>query len=240
MVCQLLAPPHHTRGKILIPKAEGSHDKVVKTTHRTSNEQRLGLTAALGTRHQHLRGSRGLGEGVLAVHVLDKIFAERYQEQDAENAAERRSDKHFEEVGLQIEHINGRQHKDGTSHHRSRARADALDDDILAQGILALGGRRHTDGYNGDRDGGLEHLSYLEAKVGSGGRKQHHHEQAPCHTPNIHLRVLSARTHYRLVLLALMQLSKSVVGQLYRVFLFFFHTFSRLIVPAHASSHKRC
>jgi hypothetical protein len=65
---------------------------------------------------------------------------------------------------FRLEDVNGGQGEDGTSHHGTRTGADALDDDILAQRLAALGGCRHAHGDDGDGDGGLEDLSYLQPR----------------------------------------------------------------------------
>ena len=67
------------------PMLQKSGARVIAVGHATCGATcianfQLSLRYMTSTRHQHLRGSRGLGEGVLAMHVLDKIFAEWYEE----------------------------------------------------------------------------------------------------------------------------------------------------------------
>ena len=142
MVGKLLTPCHYTRGEVLVPQTKGGDDEVVESTDETSHEQGLGLAASLGTRHEHLGGGSGFGEGIFAVHILDEILAERYEEEDAEDTTQRRSDEYAQEVGLEVKHIDGGHHKDGSGYHSARTGSDALDDNILAHGVAALGGRR--------------------------------------------------------------------------------------------------
>ena len=82
------APLHYTSGKGLVPPSHGGDDKVVKTTYKTSEKQRLCLIATLCAAYEHLRRGSSLRERILAVHILDEILAERNHKQDAEDAAE--------------------------------------------------------------------------------------------------------------------------------------------------------
>ena len=223
MVGKLLTPCHYTRGEVLVPQTKGGDDEVVESTDETSHEQGLGLAASLGTRHEHLGGGSGFGEGIFAVHILDEILAERYEEEDAEDTTQRRSDEYAQEVGLEVKHIDGGHHKDGSGYHSTRTGSDTLDDNILAHGVAALGGRRQTDGDDGDRDGGLEYLTDLQSQIGGSSREQYYHQQSPRHTPCCDFGNGLFGTHNGLVLLAVVKFTKSVVGQLHRVFLFFCH-----------------
>ena len=162
MISDILSQAGDARGEVLIPQSERAHDKIVETAYQAGEQEGLGLAAALRTRDEHLRGSRGLGEGILAVHILDEILAEGDEEKDAQHAAKGRSQEDLKETGLQVEHIDGRQHKDGTGNNSARAGTDALDDDILAHGVLAMGGLLQAYGNDGDRDGSLKNLTHFQ------------------------------------------------------------------------------
>ena len=227
LVGQHLAPAHDARGEALVPPAKGGHDEVVESAHDAGNEQRLGLVATLGTADEHLCGGCRLGEGILAVHVADEVFAERDEEQDADDTAQQRADEHLHErdshLGiLSLQDIDGRQGEDGTSHDDARAGTYRLDDDVLAQRVLSLRGRRHTHGDDGDGNGSLEHLAHLQSQVGSSGREDHGHDDTPRHRPRVDLRIGLARVHDGLVLFSVFQFPERVVGQLHDVF-FVFH-----------------
>ena len=111
MISNILSEFCHTRGKVLVPQSERAHDKIVETTDQTGEQKGLGLTAALRARDEHLRGSRGLGEGILAVHVLHEILAEGDEEKDAQHAAKGRSQEDLKETGLQVERPAGRAYR---------------------------------------------------------------------------------------------------------------------------------
>ena len=104
---------------------------------------------------------------------LDEVLAEGDEEQDAQDAAEERGDEHlpevdFDLVALALQDVEGRQGEDGARHHTARAAADALDDDVLRQRVVLARQSREAYGDDGDRDGGLKHLSDLQAEVGGG------------------------------------------------------------------------
>ena len=168
------APFHDARCKALVPPVDGSHDEVVQTADEAGDEQWLSLRAALGSADEHLRGGCGFGEGILAVHVLHEVFAERNHEQDAEDAAEQRRHEHLDERDahlriLCLQDVDGGQREDGSGYDGARAGTDALDDYVLAQRVLALGECRCAYGDDGDRDGCLEHLAHLQSEIGCCG-----------------------------------------------------------------------
>ncbi len=75
------------------------------------------------------------------MHVLDKILAEGYEEQNSEHAAEERAEEYLDEIhgdfGVGgLENIEGRKGEDGTCHNHTRAGTYALYDYVLANGIL--------------------------------------------------------------------------------------------------------
>ena len=95
------------------------------------------------------------------MHILHKILTERNEEENAQDATQCGGDENLDEVGLQVEHVDGGHNKDAASNNSARASSDALDNDVLAQRILAVCGRRETNGDDGNGNGGLKHLSHL-------------------------------------------------------------------------------
>ncbi len=143
------------------------------------------------------------------MHVAHEILAEGDEEQNAEDAAQSRGEKHLEERGCHLgifglQDVDGRQREDGSGHNGARAGSDALDDDILTQRVVTPGCCRHTHGYNGYWDGGLEHLTHLEAEVGSGGREENGHEDAPRDRPAVDFRVGALGLQHRDILFPLL------------------------------------
>ena len=228
MVGHVFAPAHHARGDVLVPPAERGYDEIVESAHDTCQQQWLGLVAALGARDEHLRRSRGFREGVLAVHLAHEVLAERNEEQDADDAAQERRDEDFHERSthlriLCLQDVDGRQREDGASHHSTRAGTYRLDDDVLAQGLRALGGCRHAHSDDGDGDGSLKHLAHLQSEIGGCGREEHGHHHAPRHRPSIHLGIITIGRHQRFVLFTLLQLSECIFRQSCCQSVFFFH-----------------
>ena len=214
----VLAPGGHTRRQRLMPPAERADHEVIQTANSRCPDERACLTAALLTADEHLRGGRGLGERVFTVHVLHEITAERYQEQDSQTASQQRSKEDLEEVDrnlriLGLQDVQRGQRKDGSCHDDARRGSDALDDDVLAQGALALGGGAQTHGDDGDGNGGLEDLSHLQTQIGSGRREDDRHDNTPRDAPRVDLGVLALRTHQRLIALACLQFAERVVGE---------------------------
>ena len=96
------------------------------------------------------------------MHVAHKVLAERYEEQDAQDSSEGRSQEdlhkrsgHLGILGLQ--NIDGWQGEDGSRHHGTRTGSDTLYDDILAislvgthQGFILLTVLQLTEGILGE------------------------------------------------------------------------------------------
>ena len=61
-----------------------------------------------------------------------------------------------------MQDVERREREDGSCHNAATAGTDGLDDDILAQCVLALEGTGESDTNDGDRYGGLEHLADLQ------------------------------------------------------------------------------
>ena len=100
--------------------------------------------------------------------LFNEIFAERYEEQDAQYATQQRTDEHLHEVNRHfgiflLKNIKGGQGKDGSRYDNSRTSSDGLNHYVFAQCAFALGGARYAYRDDGDRDGGFEHLSYLQS-----------------------------------------------------------------------------
>ena len=88
-----------------MPPSEAAYDEVVETADQAAHGQQFCLRAALFARYEDLGCSRSLGEGVLAVHVLDEVFAEGYQHYDSEDTAHERGDEDLVELGLEAEDV---------------------------------------------------------------------------------------------------------------------------------------
>ena len=123
-----------------------------------------------------------------------------------------------------LQNVEGREGEDGTGHDDARAGTDGLDDDVLAQSMFALGGARDSDSNDGDGDGGLEYLAHLQAQIGSGGRKEDGHADAPRHRPHVYFGILLVRAHQRIVRLARFQFAECVFRQTGHLFFFLFHS----------------
>ena len=155
----------------LVPPTKGGDNEVVETTHQTCYEKGLGLIASLGTAYQNLCGGSGLGEGVFAMHLLDKVFAEGDKEENANDTTKQGREEYLDERGghlgvigiFGLKDVDGWQCEDGSGNYCTRTGSDALDNHILAQGILPPGGCRGSHGNNGYRNGGLKHLTYLQS-----------------------------------------------------------------------------
>ena len=206
--------------ELLIPETEGRHCKVVETADDAGLEQQHQASrAAALAGDKYLSRGRGLGEGILAVHVAHKIFTEGDEEEYAERSAQERGEEHLYKVDrdigiLGLEDVQGRQGEYSACHHAARACADALDDHVLAHGAAAACDTAQTYGNDGDGDGGLKDLPHLEPQIGRGGREDNDHHQSPRHRPCVGLARMRAGRHKRLVGLAFFQFSKRVFREL--------------------------
>ena len=229
LVGNCFAEADHAAGHVFVPPAEGRHGEVVETAHQARHEQRLRLASAPLAAHEHLCSCRGLGERISAVLVLDEVFAERNQKENAQHTAQCGGDENLEEVGLQVEHIDGRHDEDAACHDGTRAGTDALDDDVLAQCVLPLRGGRKADSDDGDRYGRFKHLPHLQSEVGGCCREEHGHEDSPRDRPWAHLPVGFLRRHDRFVCLAVFQLPEGVFRQFNVLVRFIFHCLNSII-----------
>ena len=161
------------------------------------------------------------------MHVAHKIFAERYEEQNTEHAAEQRTQEDFKERNryfgiLCLEDVKRRQSENGSCHHYSRRCAYRLHKHVLAKCILALHRVRQSYCYDGNRYGCLKHLSHFQTQVGCRSTKNHRHYKAQAHRIGGHFGIFPIRTEYRLILLAFFQFSEGTLGKFHRQFFFFF------------------
>ena len=83
-----LSEAHDACGEVLVPQPERGYDEVIQSSNKSREEQRLCLIAALCAAHQYLRRGCGFRERILPVHVAHEIFAERNEEQNADDASE--------------------------------------------------------------------------------------------------------------------------------------------------------
>ncbi len=217
-----LAPVHHRGGERFSPGAESRDHEIIDTTDQAGGEQGLEALAAALAADQHLRGSRRLRERILAVLLLDEVFPERDQEQDAQHAAEQRAEEHLHEIHVQSEDVDGRQGEHRAGHDDARAGADALDDDVLAQRAFLFGGTGEADRQDGDRNGCLEHLAHLQAQIGRGGREDDRHDQAEADRPGRDLGIILFGLQKRFVLLAWCEFPEGILRKR-SGFVLFFH-----------------
>ena len=152
------------------------------------------------------------------MHVLHKVFAEGDEEQDAQCAAQQRGQEHLHEVDgefgiLVLQNVEGGQGEDGTGHNHAGAGADALNNHVLAERVLAVGGTAQPHGNDGDGNGCFEHLAYFESEVGCGSGKDNGHEDTPDDGPRGHLAIVLVRFHQGFVLFAFTEFAKGVFGE---------------------------
>ena len=213
-------PAHHRGGDGLRPGAEGGHGKVVQAAYETGRYERLGAGAAALAADEYLRGGGGLREGVLPVHLLHEVFTERNEEQDAQHAAQQRTQDHLPEIHLNAQNVDGRQGEDGARHHGAGTAAHALDNHVLAKPLFEAQGAREAHGDDGDGNGRLEHLAHLKAQVRRRGTEKNDHQQTDGHGIRSGFRILLLRIQDGSVLLSRLQLPVRVLRQLDLFFLF--------------------
>ena len=165
----LLAPGQYPGGEDLGPPSEGGYDEVVETSDQTADKQCLGSLASGLAADQYLSGGGSLGEGVFAVLLLYEIFAERNQQQDTEHSSDERAEEYLGEIHREfrisvLQDVQGREGEYRSCHYYTGAGADGLDDDILAQGVLALECAGESYRYYRYRYGGLEDLPYFQSE----------------------------------------------------------------------------
>ena len=102
VVGQFGTPGQNAGGEHIAPPAEGRETEIVETAYETGQNKRFGLVAGLLARHEYLCRGRGFGEGVLAVHVRYEIFAEGYEEQNAQDTSQQRAEEYLHEVDRQF------------------------------------------------------------------------------------------------------------------------------------------
>jgi len=87
----------------------------------------------------------------------------------------------------------------------------------MSQWIIFFQPARKADGDNSDRDGGFEHLAYLEAEISRSGTEYHSENKAGSDRVDSNFLVLAGRMHHRTVLFVLAQFDESVFGKVYGV-----------------------
>ena len=167
-----------------MPQTKRADNKVVETTDSGSPNEWTSLVAALLTADKHLRCSRSFRERVLAVHVLDEIAAERNKEEYAKATAEQRREEYLEEVDgdvgiLSLKYIQRRQSKYGTGHNYTGRSTNTLNNDILAQSAFAMSCTAQAHGDDGNGNGRLKDLAYLQPKISGSCREEHRHDDTP-------------------------------------------------------------
>ncbi len=160
------------------------------------------------------------------MHILDEVFAEGDQEEDAQEAAQQGGEEDLPEVDLYLgvfglQDVEPRDGENGAGHDHTGGGADGLDNDILSQRILAAEGGGGPHGDDGDGDGCLEHLSDLESRVGCRGGEDDRHQQSHAHRPGGDLLCRPLFRQHRLVLLSRLQLAVRVARQ-FHCFLVYF------------------
>ena len=171
-----LAPGGHAGRNGIGPQTDRTGHEVIQTTHQSADGEHLGLITLLFARDQDLGRRGGLGEGILAVHVLHEVAAEGNQQHDTQHAAEERREEDLVELRLQTENVKCRQGEDRTGDDHARTGADGLDNGVLTEHVLLARERTHSHGDDGDRDGRLEHLAHLQPQIGSRGREDDGHQ----------------------------------------------------------------
>ena len=178
------------QAQVLAHAPEDGHDAVVGRADEGGHGQLLGLVAGLLACHQDLGGGGGLGPGEDAVVLDHEVVAQGHQEQDADAAAQEAHDDHLPQrghgyaaarrVGQDVEGGDG---EGRAAHHVAAVGADALDDDVFQDGVLAGEEAGQAHGQDGDGDGGLDALAQLQGQVGGGhaedGAEDEPHDDGP-------------------------------------------------------------
>ena len=71
------------------PGPESGDYKVVQTADESGADQGFGAVPTFLSADQHLSGGGSFRERVFAVHLLDEILTERYQEEDSQTASQK-------------------------------------------------------------------------------------------------------------------------------------------------------
>ena len=211
-------------GKHFFPPVEGREHEVIGTAHDTGNEQMTHLAATLLTAHEHLGGRGSFGERELAMLVANEVLAEGDKEQDAQATAQQRTQENLQEVHrdvgiLGLQDVKSRQGEDGTGNDDARRGTNRLDDDILAQRVLALGRSANASGNDGNGDSGLKHLTQFQAQVGGSGTEDDRHNQTQRDRVGRNLGIRLVGLQDGDILLPRLELARSVLGQRHLVLL---------------------
>ncbi len=174
-VGQHRAPLHDPRRNLFGPPTERTDDEVVQAADQPAHGQQFGLITLLFPRNEHFGSGCRLREGITSLHIFDKIFPERNQQHDTEQAAEQRREENLVELRLQSQNIKRRQRENRPGDDNARSGADGLDNDILSQHIFTAGKVTHAHRDDGDGDSRFEDLPDPKAQVGGGGGKDDGH-----------------------------------------------------------------
>ena len=207
------APGEYPRRDGLRPEPYAARDEVIQTAHEPADSQHLGLIALLLARHKHLGSRGGFRERQLSVHVLDEIFPERYNEQDTEQAAEKRRKENLIELRLQPQNIECRKRKNSSGDDNPGACADGLDNGVLSERVLLSEDGAHADGDNRYRYGRLEHLPHFQTEISRSRREEDGHDEPHRNRIGGNLLRLRAGGQDGFVRFARLQLGVGIVGQ---------------------------
>ncbi|GFI58945.1 hypothetical protein IMSAG025_02409 [Muribaculaceae bacterium] len=152
------------------------------------------------------------------MHILHEIFTEGYEEENAQDSAQQRTEEYLIEfhhdVGIgSLKDKQSRKSEYGACHYHSRTRAYRLDDHILPEGIFLLQSVAETHRDNGDRNGGLKHLPYFQSEISCRRTEHNSHQQTHTHGIGSHLLLVVSWFHHRNVLFVFRKLAEGVFRQ---------------------------
>ena len=155
------------------------------------------------------------------MHLLDEVLAERNQQYDAQQSAEKRREEDLPECGVEPEDVERRKGEDRSCDDDARRRADGLDDDILPEHVLLAQHVAHAYGNDGDGYRRLEDLPDFQAEECRRGREDHGHDYAHRHRVGRHFARGRGRRHQGRIFFAGLEFAVGVLRQRSRVV--FFH-----------------
>ena len=213
------APSRHAGRDLFRPEAEGTRCEVVQTAHQSGYGQQLGLIAAFFARYEHFGRGRRLREGVLAVHLLDEIFAEGDEQHDAQDTAQYRREEYFVECGFQTKDVERRQGEDRSGDDDARRGADRLYDDAFCPSMFFLPSMFPTPtAMMAIGMAASNTWPMRRPRIGCGGGEENGHQQAHRDRVGCDLLRLGVGRHHRDVLFARFEFAVRVVGQRLRGF----------------------
>jgi hypothetical protein len=81
--------------------------------------------------HQDFSDGGGFREGKLAVHLADKVAAQRDEEEYAEATSGEADEDRLHRVRIEVEDIERRQREDGSGDNRGGCSTNSRDDDVF-------------------------------------------------------------------------------------------------------------